>query len=411
MTTTGYFDTFNRTVANGLGPAESGQAYGINGTASGYSVAPGTASIAITQAGNIYGVVDALSGLFVDISGQVALSAVPATNLATVGFIARGADNANWYNATMMVATGGAMSIRFSKLVAGSMNTLSTVSLGTTYVAGTFYNLRFQCYWSRALQANVLQAKLWAVGATEPGGWTATFNTDASFTDYTGGGRLGIVGRDESTTLGTITARFKSVSTRSYLLPMPASADPMCADPAVTYPKQTALQSLASAVDVATATIDPLTSLAGMFPRVRVSNTNLLIVTSQLFIPISYTATEFNIGTPTNLGYNPNVIYLPQGVWFISFEMVLANAGSSYLTGFFTGGPSVGQVETEMRASLSQSNDQGVGGTCHASTVTYSTDPVTPIQIGFTLNPNILTTTYTAKYAALSAIKISDYFA
>lgn len=410
MATTGYFDTFNRTVANGLGPADSGQAYLVNGTLSGYSVTPGTASIAITQAGNIYGLADGQSGLFVDITGQVAISAIPATNLATAGYIARGANNANWFNATMMVATGGAMSLRFSKLVASSMVTISTVALGTTYVAGTFYNLRFQCYWSRALQTNVMSAKLWAVGAAEPGGWMAT-TTDPSFTDYTGGSQVGIVGRDESTTLGTITVRFKSVATRSYLLPMPATTDPMCADPAVTYPKQTALQSLATATDTAMATIDPLTSLAGLFPRVRVSNTNLPIVTSQLFIPMSYTATEFNIGTPTNLGYNANVIYLPQGIWLVGFEILFAYAGSSYLTGFFTGGPAVGQIETEMRVNLTTANDQGVGGAAHATAITYSTDPVTPISIGFTLAPNILTTTYTAKYVALSAIKISDYFA
>lgn len=407
MATTGYTDTCNRTVSNGLGTATSGQVYTLSGAASQFSVAPSTASIAIATAGDKLGYVD-LQSQNADITGLVALSAIPATNLATVGFAAKLSNASNYFYGSMMVATGGAISLRFSKVVGGGLVTISTTATGLTYVANTFYNLHYSIVWSRPLQTNVMSLKLWAVGATEPGGWMATA-TDASFTDYTAGTQVGLAVRDESTVVGTITAKYQAISARSYNLPVPATTDPMCYDPAVTYPKQTALQSLAAAADTAMASIDPLTSLAALFPRVRISNSNLTIDTSA-FAPLTYTATEFNIGTDTNLGYDNTAIYLPVGIWLVTYEIQLVEAASNFITIGIFGGPSIGQVDIDMRSNAVQTNDQGVGGCGHVSVITYSVDPTTPIQIGVSFFANNTATTYTVRYMALSAIKISDYF-
>jgi hypothetical protein len=406
---TGYSDTFGRTVANGLGSASSGQTYTLSGTATQFSVAPNTASIAISAAGNPMGLAD-LQSSNVDITGQVALGAIPATNLATVGFAAKASSAANLYAGSMMVATGGAVSLRFSKIVASGLVTLSTTAVtGLTYVANTVYNLRYQIYWSRLLQVNVMSLKLWAVGAAQPGGWMATLATDAAFTDYTSGTQVGLYARDESTVLGTITAKFQNVAAMSYNLPVPAGADPMCADPAFTYPKQTALQSLASAADTAMASLDPLTSLAGLFPRVRVSNTSVVQV-NQFAFAATFGSTEFNVGTPTNLGYNNTSIYLPVGIWLVAFEVQLSSPSANSLFLGITGGPSLDRLDAYMRPWPSQSGDRGVSGTGHISALTYSTDPTTPVQVGIEIFPTNTATTITIQYMALSAIKISDYF-
>lgn len=407
MVTTGYSDTFNRTVSNGLGTATSGQAYSLAGAASQFSVAPSTASIAISSVSDKIGFID-LQTQDVDITGQVAMGAIPATNLATVGFVGKLSSTSNYYNATMMVATGGAISLRFSKNVGGGLSTISTTATGLTYVANTFYNLRYQIYWSQALQANVMSLKLWAIGATEPGGWMATA-TDTSFTQYTSGTQVGIMGRDESTVIGTITTKHQSVASRSYSLPMPALTDPMCYDPAIAYPRQEALQSLAVAADTAMATLDPLTSLAGLFPRVRVSNSNLTI--SGIFVTVPYAATEFNVSTPTNLGYDSTGIYLPVGIWLVTYELQLAEATSDYILANINGAVSTAGGYADMRSNAVQTNDQGVGGCVHISTLVISTDPTTPQRCSAALSPNNSSATYTATYTALSAIKISDYFA
>lgn len=408
MVTTGYSDTFGRTVANGLGSASSGQAYSLLGTATQFSVAPNTASIAIASTGDKVGYVD-MQTQNLDITGQVAFSSIPITNLATVGFVGKLTSTSNYYSGTMMVAPGGAVSLRFSKVVAGGLSTISTTAVaGLTYVAGTFYNLRYQIYWSRPLQTNVMSLKVWAVGATEPGGWMATA-TDAAFTDYTAGTQVGIYGRDESSVSGTIITRHRSVLARSYNLPMPAVADPMCYDPGVAFPKQTALESLADAADVAMATIDPLTSLAGLFPRVRISNTALSYNTA-LSPNLTYNATEFNIATDTNLGYDNTSLYLPVGIWLVTFEILLAEAASDFLYVIPFGGPSIGTPAIKMRSNPSQANDQGAGGSGHVSALTFSTDPTTPLQYGVSIIANNGATTYTIRYMALSAIKVSDYF-
>lgn len=408
MVTTGYVDTFNRSVSNGLGTATSGQAYTLSGAATQFSVAPSTAQIAIATAGDKMGYID-LQTQDVDISGQVALSAIPATNLATVGFCAKLSSANNYFVGSMMVATGGAISLRFSKVVSGSLVTISTTSTGLTYVANTFYNLRYAIRWSQALQTNVMQLKLWAIGADQPGGWMAT-STDASFTQYTSGTSVGIHTRDESTVVGTITSKYQSVSSYSYALPMPASTDPMCYDPAFAYPRQTALESLADAADAAMTSLDPLVSLAGLFPRVRVSASNFTFATSAIFIAAQFTATEFNVGTPTNLAQDSGSIYLSPGIWLVTFEIRMTNASSNDMFVLIGGLNAIGTTQGLMRTNASQTNDDGVGGTGHFSQYGISIDPTSPTRVSVTLNPSNLSATYTVAYMALSAIKVSDYF-
>lgn len=571
--TTGYTDTFARTVSGGLGTATSGQAYTVNGTASQYSVAigpPGTASIAATALGERYGNID-LQTQDADLSGQVALSAIPVTNLATAGFQAKMSPN-NYYVGSMMVAAGGAISLRFSKVIGGGLSTISTTATGLTYVAGTYYNLHYTITWSQALQTNVMRLKLWAIGATEPGGWMATA-TDASLTQYTSGTRIGIHHRDESTVSGALIARYRSVSSRSYALPMPASTDQMCQAPgatssdyctiavadgsfesgdpvadgwfvqngtldgdtafshtgawsarvtvvgtpgqtnfrnsknppvvagtlllgeqwvyssddatftasidyydagfgyltstltnfavrahtwtritaanttgapattafvqygvtifsppaglifwvddadilapctvtALTYPDETWLEVLAEAADTAMAALDPLISLAGLFPRVRISNTNLVINTAAIAINVPFIATEYNVSTPTNLGYDNTGVYLGVGIWLATFEIQLKEAASDFLLVSF--GSAAESVTIDMRSNAVQTNDQGVGGCAHVTKMISVTDPTTSVKVSATLGPNNVATTYTASYVAMSAIKISDYFA
>lgn len=407
MTTTGYTDTFGRTVAGGLGVATSGQTYTMQG-ASQFSVAPNTGSVAMNAVANFLGYVDRQSS-DIDISGQVALSAIPTTNLSTVGFSGKQSTNTNYYIGTMKVVPGGAVAIRFSKVVGLALVTLSDTTIaGLTYVAGTYYNLRFQCYWSQALQTNLLNAKLWAVGSAEPGGWMATI-TDNAHTPFTAGTQAGLYAREEQTTPAN-TARWQNVAVRSYSLPMPASTDTMCADPAIAYPKQTALQSLAAAADTVMATIDPLTSLAALFPRVRVSATSIVMPATLGGFAVPWGATEFNIGTATNLGYDNIHLALPVGIWFLAADLELAEAASNTLQMALNGYWNSGSPTTYIRSNAVQSNDQGMGGTGHISAITYSTDPAGTIPVSLTLFPTSSSTSYTIKYCSLTAIKISDYF-
>lgn len=407
MSVTGYADSFGRTVSSSFGTATSGQAYTLSGTASQFSVAPNTGSIAIAVAGTQVAWVDRQTS-DINITGQVALSAIPASNLATVGFAAKLATTSNYYVGSMMVATGGAISLRFSKIIAGGLTTIATIATGLTYVANTVYNLRFQAIWADKVNTNVLSLKLWAANAAEPGGWGAV-TTDAAITQFTQGTGAGVAARDESTALGTITAKIQNVVTTTYGLPVPAATDPMCADPGVAYPKQPTLESLAQATDTVLQTFDPLVSLAAVFPRVRVSGSNVLISS----LGIVFSSTEFNIGTPTDLGFDTESIYLNVGIWLVTFEIQLGvgTVADLYLSlGDNTGNPPGSNVHGTVHAYATQLNDQGSGGSGHFSCLVYSTDPLTPQKMGVDYSSST-GAAFTATYMALSAIKISDYFA
>lgn len=410
MTTTGYVDTFSRTVSGGLGVATSGQTYTLTGgTAAQYSVAPGTASIAVNASGNWLGYIDRQTA-DIDITGQVALSAIPATNQTLVGFTAKQSTNQNYYIGTLMVQnTTNVMSLRISKVITGGLVTLNTTlvpGLGT-YTVNTYFNIRFQCYWSNLLQTNVLNMKIWAVGGTEPGGWLISI-TDNAITQYASGTQAGLYARDEATSPGN-TALFRNVFTRSYSLPMPATTDPMCSDPSVAYPKQPVLESLAQAADAQITTFDPSVSLAALYPRVRISSTNVSLASTGP--DITFTTTEFNVGTPTNLAYDAQALYLPVGIWLCTFEIILGYGASAsgYVSTGDSGGPSAGTVRSMMRSNpaISLANH---GGSAHASALTFSTDPANPVRYVASMFINVVATTYTVSYMALSAIKISDYF-
>lgn len=397
--TTGYTDTFGRTVSNGLGAATSGQTYVINGTASDFAVAPNIGSItASTSASDRTGVVNLLT-TDVDITGQVAVSALPGTNTISVGFAMKYIDASNFYSARLVVTTAGAASLQIAKKVAGVITSLASVTLtGVTIVAGTFYNVRVNATWSQTLQTNVLQAKFWTTTATEPGGWIAVVQ-DAALVNGTS---QGLFARNDATVTGSV-ARFQNVSSRSYHLPYPATTDQMCFDPAVTYPRQTVVQSLAAAMDAAAATANADATRAGLMPRVRISISNYVQSAANNGVVIPFTTLEFNTGTLTDLSLDPTKINLPSGVWVVTGEIRTAEQASD--NAFFQ---VTSVANARIRSNPAQSNDQGVGGTGHVAGIM---DVGTGSVSGYSMSAFWASgVAYTIVYAALTAIKISDDF-
>jgi hypothetical protein len=140
---------------------------------------------------------------------------------------------------------------------------------------------------------------------------------------------------------------------------------------------------------------------------VRVSTSNLVIATSPNVVA-TFGATEFNLGTPTDLGLDNTSISLPVGIWLATFELQFAGAASDWLW-VTLNGPSNANIIT-MRSNATHVNDDGVGGTAHLSAPVIVTDPTTPTKCSVGLSPNNIATSYTITYMALSAIKISEYF-
>jgi hypothetical protein len=147
-------------------------------------------------------------------------------------------------------------------------------------------------------------------------------------------------------------------------------------------------------------------SLAESFPRVRISKSSV-VLPATIASTFTYTTTEFNIGTSTNLSYDNTGIYLPSGIWLVTFELRLVQSPSDYIQLIMFGNTT---NTIDMRCNPVHTGDDGVGGTGHVSATVVSADPTTPLRCGVQFFPNNTAFTYTVTYAALSAIKVSDYF-
>jgi hypothetical protein len=139
---------------------------------------------------------------------------------------------------------------------------------------------------------------------------------------------------------------------------------------------------------------------------VRVSKSSI-VLPATIAANFTFNSTEYNIGTSTNLSYDNSAIYLPVGIWLLSFELQLVQSPSDFIQLTLFGNTA---NTIDMRCNPVHTGDSGVGGTGHVSATVVSSDPTTPLKCGVQFFPNNTSFTYTVTYAALSAIKVSDYF-
>jgi hypothetical protein len=176
-------DRFQRTTASGVGTAESGQVWTTSGGAAGdYSTTPGPNPPGIGSMGISNASVNVARRAVLPLGAQdfdfrilVTLPAVAAGASIVVGLEGRYADANNHYRIELDANTNGTLDLLVRKNVAGTLTTLATTSAALTYAAGTQVWIRAQG------TGTTIQGKVWAVGATEPSGWTATA-TDAAIT-------------------------------------------------------------------------------------------------------------------------------------------------------------------------------------------------------------------------------------
>lgn len=401
---TGYRDGFGRTVApGGLGTADSGQTYTLRLTAGDFSVNGLQAVIAPTSLTQDYaGVVD-LKTSDVNVTAQVAVSALPASGTIQIGLVGKWIDTNNYYRASIVITTAGAVTAQISKRVAGTLSniTLTGSAPAITVAANTFYGMRFAVVYDWVAQTNRFYMKLWS--GNEPYGWNVTA-TDSSIT---GGTFAGLFGRNDSASTG-ISFLFETASTASEQLPFPATSDPMCYDPAVLYPRQTVVQSLAAAVDsYMGATVDPDAARAQAMPRVRVS-AGPYSQLNEILQPVPFTTVEYNVGTATDLSTDATAIYLSSGMWILTAEIVVP--ASSIMTdgtlNFQTENTSV-TFKIDNYAGFG-TDFPAIGAAEQVSVLTMSSGSFTEALSFVTNASDNQTLAFT--YLALSAVKISDNF-
>lgn len=167
-------DTFSRTVVDGWGVADTGQAWSTTGGATAnYDVTGGVGTMAFSATGVTMNAV--LPAPSADLNARIDFSSsvVPAGNTITVGLAARENTTSNLYMARVSIAdTTGAMTLSLRKRVGGSETQLSSIVVGTSLAAGSWYTLRL------IVSGSSLSATVWPRGGTEPAAQTTATDTD-----------------------------------------------------------------------------------------------------------------------------------------------------------------------------------------------------------------------------------------
>ena len=169
-------DAFERTIAGGLGSADLGGPWTTTAAGSSYSVAGGSARIAMATAGsgpNAY-----LTGVSVtDAEIRVRLGFdKPATGNGTyVSVIGRRVGTAD-YRAKVRLLANGTVQVILGNLNGTETSLGSIVLPGVTYTVGETLEAKLQV---TGIAPTTLRVKVWKTGQREPLDWTLTA-TDAT---------------------------------------------------------------------------------------------------------------------------------------------------------------------------------------------------------------------------------------
>lgn len=193
-------DAFGRTVSNGWGTADTGQAWTTTGgSATDFSVGSG---IGVHSVGSLNvsrnTTINPSAGADVDMAVSFSTSALATGSYQYAYLVGRWADSSNHYQARMQIGTAADMTLALRKQIAGVETQLAFVLLRLTHVAGTLYRMRLK------VQGSVLYARAWLASGQEPSDWQLT----ATDTALTAAGPVGMRSLLNSANTNTLPVTF-----------------------------------------------------------------------------------------------------------------------------------------------------------------------------------------------------------
>ena len=201
-------DTFTRTVANGLGVADTGGAWTVAGPTTAYSVSNGAAHLAVTAPGTARAAyLPALSAADVDVVVAVSVDK-PVTGGGTYLAVAARHAATSEYRAKVKIVTSGAVTLSLVRVVNGAETTLASQAItGVLATPNTTLRIRLDVV---GAGTRTLKAKVWQSTKAEPASWQLSA-TDATSQLQVAGG-VGFYAYASSTSTNTpITASFDNL--------------------------------------------------------------------------------------------------------------------------------------------------------------------------------------------------------
>ena len=165
-------DSFNRTVASGLGTANTGGAWALSNTASNYLVSGSYAAFQQPAGGaQRYAYLTGVSSTDTAVDVDVVLPQRPTGGSAYYTVSARRVGTEDYKSRVIVSPTGG-VQVQLQR----TTTVLTTASTGLTVNAGDALHVRTE---ATGTNPTTVRAKVWKVGTTEPAGWTST-TTDST---------------------------------------------------------------------------------------------------------------------------------------------------------------------------------------------------------------------------------------
>ncbi|MFJ6667407.1 hypothetical protein [Streptomyces sp. NPDC091383] len=174
-------DTFTRAVTGGWGTSDSGLTWSTTGgNTSDYSVGSGSGAHLLPAANVPH--YSYLSTTIVDFDLYVSVTAdqLATGDILSGGLTARFVNINNLYAAQVQFTTANRVALAVIKRVNSVETTLGSYTMpGVTFVAGTFYRMRFK------VKGTSLRAKIWLATDVEPPSWNlSTLDADLSTSPF-----------------------------------------------------------------------------------------------------------------------------------------------------------------------------------------------------------------------------------
>jgi PKD repeat protein len=162
-------DSFERTVANGLGTADVGGAWTLAGTAANFSVNGGVAKILGTLSANRGAYLTTVRQLDIDARADISLDQAATGGGTYVSLIGRRVSSGNDYRLKVRYIAGGTMSAQITKTVGGVETAIATQTVtGLTVNPGDILRVRLQI---TGTSPTTIKAKVWRQTDPEPAAW------------------------------------------------------------------------------------------------------------------------------------------------------------------------------------------------------------------------------------------------
>jgi len=165
-------DTFNRTVSNGLGTADTGGPWTVSGSTSDYSVASGTGRLRIASAGSgNYTYLGSVSSSATDFYLELASDKPASGSGLYLSAVGRRIAGSGEYRAKAQVTSTGAVNLSLIRTTASGAETTIQSGLtiaGLNYAVGDRLAMRLQV---TGTGTTTIRAKVWEVGTAEPASW------------------------------------------------------------------------------------------------------------------------------------------------------------------------------------------------------------------------------------------------